>query len=316
VISEYSFQQIKQLSNKELYKYSKLVGKTAKNWKNTFISLLPEVYKRRLYKQKGFCSIHEFAAKLGGITYGVVDDVLRLMKKFEKMPKLLELIPEVGVSKLKTIAAVVTPQTAEIWGKRAETLSKSALETLIREYRKETSTKKLEEKSSSSRDIYTKKHEHFGMDLAPETIFQLKLLKQKFEKEKGEPLCWNDVMKMAAQKLLKTVSRQKERKIKKTACRTRTNSRYIPVELRRKQSKKCVVQGCNKPAEVIHHPDRYSITKNHNKLVSMCKTHHELAHRGHIDEKNDFKTLIDAVIDPIKENVDKKMFSFVRGAPS
>lgn len=56
----------------------------------------------------------------------------------------------------------------------------------------------------------------------------------------------------------------------------------------REQSKVCERPGCNRPAEVIHHKDRWAITKKHENLQPLCKTHHELEHqkRTHsVDEK-------------------------------
>jgi hypothetical protein len=289
------------MTDNQLYELCQRCGREARKWKNKFISLLPEVYRRRLYRKKGFCSIHEFAAKVGGVSYGVVDETLRIDEKLKDKPALLEIIPEVGISKLRTVAGVATKKTAKIWAKRTKTMSRAALETLIRDTRQD-----QENKIINSQKIPGDGREKFSMNLDPKTIFQLKLIKQKLEKERGETLCWDEVIKMAAEKLLveKPVRKYKTRPSK---------SRPVPAKKRRKLPKKCSVPCCNKLATEIHHPDRYALTKSHDRLAPMCKPHHELAHHGHLDEQNDFKTLIHPIINPIKQFVDQKMLAHLRG---
>jgi len=296
------------MTDKELYELCQQYGKQARKWKNKFVALLPEVYKRRLYKKKKFCSIHEFAAKVGGVSRGVVDEALRLGEKFKETPKLLELRPEVGISKLRAVAGVVTKETESFWTEKVQNMTRGSLETLIRDTRQERENKIIDSQKipGDGDEENEPTRQRFGMDLDEETIFQLKLIKQKFEKEKGEPLCWDEVMKMAAKELLveKSVREYKTKPSK---------SRAVPAKKRREQPKKCVVPGCKEPAQVIHHPERYAITKNHDRLASMCKAHHELAHRGYVDEQHDFEIRVQPVVDPIKQFVDQKMLGYLRG---
>ncbi len=53
----------------------------------------------------------------------------------------------------------------------------------------------------------------------------------------------------------------------------------------------CAYPGCNKPHEVFHHPDRYSISENHDRIVPLCKEHHQMAHAGLINEEESDPTL-------------------------
>ena len=59
-------------------------------------------------------------------------------------------------------------------------------------------------------------------------------------------------------------------------------ARYIPAHRRREAlgNGKCKYPACNKPAEVIHHKDRYSQSKNHDSIIPLCREHHEFMHNG------------------------------------
>ena len=67
-----------KISDKDLYNYCKKVGFNARIWYRKFLATIPEVAKRRLYKKYGYCSIHEFAAKMAGVSHDNVDEVLRV----------------------------------------------------------------------------------------------------------------------------------------------------------------------------------------------------------------------------------------------
>ncbi|MBU2524416.1 hypothetical protein KKG71_04440, partial [Patescibacteria group bacterium] len=57
-------------------------------------------------------------------------------------------------------------------------------------------------------------------------------------------------------------------------------SRYISVYRKREVGERCSHFGCPRPADVIHHPDRFSEHHSHENLKPLCKQHHEFAHNG------------------------------------
>ena len=63
-----------------------------------------------------------------------------------------------------------------------------------------------------------------------------------------------------------------------------TNSRYIPVKIRRvlreEFGKKCSIPTCTQPAQEIHHAQRFSLARTHDPryLAPLCREHHQLAH--------------------------------------
>lgn len=297
------------MTDKQIYKLCCEYGSMSLTGRHKFVALLPEVFKRRIYRKYKYCSIYEFGAKLCGLSNNIVDEALRLGEKFKNMPELLDLMSKVGLSKLRIIACIADESTASIWAKRVQKMSRKALETLVKDIRREQEDKIInsqkypgifpEERStleitqpqaqrldsesarefSETQNVSTRR-ERFSMDLNQETINQLKLIKQKFEKQTGEKLCWNEVVQMAAAKLLAEapVRDYKQRPHK---------SRPIPAIKRREMPKMCTVPGCNEPAEEIHHKKSWAIFRDHKDLEAFCKAHHELAHQSDstIDKK-------------------------------
>jgi hypothetical protein len=56
-----------------------------------------------------------------------------------------------------------------------------------------------------------------------------------------------------------------------------------------KTNNTCAFPGCTKPAENLHHTERFSIMGRHNpeKIIPLCKEHHELVHDGLIENEED-----------------------------
>jgi hypothetical protein len=286
------------MTDKELFELCQRYGREARKWKNKFISLLPEVYKRRLYRKRKFCSIYEFAAKLGGISKNVVDDAIRLDEKFEKMPELKALMSDVGVSKLKTVAGIAKKETDRFWANKAKTMTRSGLATYIHDIKKIPGENDSENHNlslfdqqndfSENQNLKTQntRKSTFSMQLSEKSIFNMQLLKQKLEKEQGEILCWNEVVQMVSGKLLveKSKPQKNPRPSNPKLRQASTKQRRDALE---KTNGKCSINGCNKPATEIHHEKPWAIHKSHDDLQPLCKDHHELAHQSDstIDQK-------------------------------
>jgi len=131
------------LSDEALFELCQKYGKNAKIWMRKFACLLPEVFKRQLYRRKRFASIHEFAACLAGMNYAATDQVLSLFRVLEDKPILRGLVEEYGWSKVRVVASISTPETDEFWAGKVKILSKGALETYVRGLREQEERKKL-----------------------------------------------------------------------------------------------------------------------------------------------------------------------------
>src|SRR4030043_1399160 len=112
---------LKNLSDKDLYTICKKCGAAALEARRKFAGLLPEVYAREMaerekgrswLKKRGFLSIYEFAAKLAGMSRDQVDLVIRLEKRFEDKPVLRDALVGGNVSANK-LARVVSIATSE-----------------------------------------------------------------------------------------------------------------------------------------------------------------------------------------------------------
>jgi len=85
---------------------------------------------------------------MAGLSHKIVNETLRINEKFKAFPKMKELIGEVGISKLKVVACIVTSQTEPFWAAKVVDMSRPALEVLVREIRKNEDKRIIDENSS------------------------------------------------------------------------------------------------------------------------------------------------------------------------
>ena len=128
---------IQQMSDRELYEYCRFVGAKARMWKRRFVALLPEVSRRGLHRKKGFATIVEFAAKVGGIGKKTVEAVFQVEKHICDKPFFKKILPEVGVDKVRVIATIATKENQKDLAEKVKTMSKPALELFARAMREE-----------------------------------------------------------------------------------------------------------------------------------------------------------------------------------
>lgn len=248
------------MTDKELYKLCREYGAKARKWKNKFVSLLPEVARRELHKKHGFATVTEFAAKVGGVSRVVVENIFQVEKYIADKPALKNLIPKVGINKVRVVATLATQENQEDLAKKVKTMSKGALELFAQEQRAEKIHPGMKRTTVS-----------FSLDKDVE--FKLR----KFKNNMGGAVEWNDVIKKLLEKAADLP--KKVRKVRKVRPPGKI-TRYVSASIRRKLPKKCQYPGCNKPAEVVHHPERFSLRPNHNNLKPLCKVHHEFVHSG------------------------------------
>jgi len=264
------------MTDNEFYSLFQKRGKNARQTVNEFVAMIPEAFKRKIYKKKGFGSIYELAAKVGGISRNVVDEALRIDEKLKEMPKLKSKIAVVGLSKVKTVANTATKETDNEWAQKVTKMTRSALETHARDVRNSLPGERKLIKPEEF--IYDKEFKDFTAKLDPEIILKLQQLKNKM----GKGTTWNEVF----ENLL-----PKEPKPQKNPRPANPKSRQASTKERRealaKTKGKCSIHDCNKPATEIHHKKPWAIFKKHDELEPLCKGHHELEHQSEstIDKK-------------------------------
>lgn len=275
------------MTDKELYEKCIEAGKSARKWKNEFVAMLPEISKRGLHKKHGFATIVEFAAKVGGVGKSTVKAIFQLEKHIEDKPVLKELIPEVGVAKIRVIATIATKENQKDLAKKVKNMSKAALEMYAREKRK---LAKYEESNENNffEEIpgCVRKNVSFGLD--EEVEFALRKFKNDMG---GEKIEWNDVIKVLLEKAAgKMAEKDKVKKKVNVSVNVNENenenengkkiTRHVPASIKQTLPVQCQFPGCCKPAQLIHHPHRFALNPNHNNLKPLCKAHHELVHNG------------------------------------
>ncbi len=257
------------LSDKDLYALCKEYGQKARLWKRRFAGLLPEVFARGLYKRRHFGSIHEFAAKLAGMGKESVDKVLRLSKKLQDKPRLLEQL-ETGSqawTKLERVAFIATPETDGEWAERVETLASGPLSLLVQNSRLDLTA------SGNSQP----EKEEVRFEVRPELAGKLNQLKKRADFEN------------LLEKFVKSVEAQEQAEKPKAVT---TPSRHIPSQMdrhvRARTNDLCAFPGCAKLGTSLHHTQRWALENIHdpNRLHLVCTAHEQLAHHGYIENED------------------------------
>ncbi|MBU1446657.1 HNH endonuclease, partial [Patescibacteria group bacterium] len=242
----------------------------------------PEVARRGLHRRKGFATIVEFAAKVGGVGKRTVAEVMRVERILEDKPQLKAMVGKVGINKVRLVASIASKENQCELVEKVQNMSKGALELFAREEKNANQEIALLRGNPANQEIppgrdLTRERMSFSVD--GKIALEMRKIKLRLEKERGEAIEWNDVMAEMVKAMRKPKAARPataEKKIKIT--------RYIPAakkhELEDLYSGKCGAPGCNKPATEIHHVDGFARVRNHNNLIPLCHGHHELAHGG------------------------------------
>jgi hypothetical protein len=292
------------MTDEQLFNLCKKYGENAIFWRRKFAGLLPEVFKRRLYEKKGYCSIFEFAAKLAGMSQEQVRLVLNLEKKFEDKPDLQKLLLDgkVSANKLVRIAAIATAENQESLAEKVQILSKNAVETFVRDLKNEFAA---DMKSQDRNGLQKPLCEGKSLPGQTKTSSISEIVKLKLDEDILRELLNLQEKNIDINNLIRKMLRNRETEIvrakeewaeemrrnyeqKKQTVEAVKNagkvSRYIPAKIRKiideEQGDKCAIAGCCRKAEVTHHELPFAITKSHdpNDLKKLCKAHHEIAH--------------------------------------
>ncbi|MFA6305431.1 MAG: HNH endonuclease signature motif containing protein [Candidatus Gracilibacteria bacterium] len=283
--------KITTISDENLYNLCKEYGERTRIWRQRFAGLLPEVFKRKLYEKKGFCSIFEFSKKLAGLSEEQTRLVLNLEKRFEETPALKTLLVagKVSINKLARIVSIAKPENEKFLANQVQILSKSAVETLVRDEKQNGLFEpEIDPKSLPGQTL---KDEKNSLNLSQEV--QKKLLELQ---QKGIDI--NDLLLKFLQTREQEIAQKKEEIGQKILQKENSPapekpygkpSRHIPVSVKKilylEHGTKCSVQNCQKPSTQIHHIRRFSAVPSHNPhyLTPLCKAHHELAHSADTD---------------------------------
>ena len=260
-------------------------GANAKMWMRKCALLLPKIEQHRVWDRGEFRSIYEYAAKLAGMTREAVNNSLRILKKVEDMPEIIEVIKLKGISAVKPIENVVTVESANFWAGKVRIMSKHTLETYVKEMRKSGGSQRpgtlengefvLEKAVLDFSGLHTAKI--VDMELAPEVF-------EKLAKLKGQG-SWNDLMTTMLAERERGLAENKPAAVAAT-------SRPIPAKIKKhvlaRTNGTCAFSGCLKPNQILHHTPRLVLEKMHDpdRIEALCKAHERLAHLSLIENED------------------------------
>ncbi len=343
------------LTDSALYKRAQNFGLLARQWLRKFEGLLPEIARRKLYKRRGCASIQEFAAKLAGMSHEKTDKILRLSEVLADKPTLKALLESgaVGYAKLERVAYISTPETDAMWAEKVINLPKVALELCVQEARRinrvevtpgrnsqpekmtlefagnsiagvGAGTAASETKSAEMLGLAAKSFNILSIKVSAELEFELRLLKQKLEKQRGEALGFAEVLQellkvynaasgansvaggavnyvnagtnssvkkpAASQKIIELCPnciKEKENEKALFGVTQRAISQAVQDVVTVRQKNKCAVPACKNPPEIFHHTRRFSLHQNHDPdfIVHLCVPHERLVHAGLIENE-------------------------------
>lgn len=327
-----------KIEHKILHEKFQKYGANAREWTRKCALLLPEIAKHRIWEQKRFGDIYEYAAKLAGMSRPVVDDSLRVLRKIEDKPDLQKVVELKGIGAVRPVAAIATPETQAFWAEKAMQMSKHTLEVYVRDLARdnilgETGVENSrpgtgnvannpdQQAISLFEDAFsdtTITHKNTSPECTPKRTIVIQVepeIAEKLEKLKGQG-DWNELLKKLLTEREAHLEAQKPQAVK-------AKSRHLPAAIQKhveaRTNGNCSHPGCTKPMEIKHHTKRFGLEKTHNpdQIQGLCKEHERIAHLGLIENEEshpaDWKLRKEAKIDEPKFEIDKIVQKFRSG---
>jgi uncharacterized protein YoaH (UPF0181 family) len=225
------------------------------------LSLLPEIYRTGIYK-KYANTIHGYAWQYAQIPESVVTKTLNLEQKLADKLILKAAIAEVGIHKVAIVESLVSNDNEQVIVEKIKNMSSAAIQSMAKELRQSNRDQAItiNLNADTQKLFLTAKKLLNITDLTDEKVFQVILeyiVTSKETKLLPEPILAKPVI---------------------------SKSRHIPTKTKRKTKQKydnrCSYPSCTKNSTILHHVDRYAYSKNHQKVLPLCKIHHEFAHNS------------------------------------
>jgi len=266
-----------------LYQLCKEYGRASLEARRKFTGLLPEVFKRGLYKKKGFSSIYEFAARLAGVSREQVNLALRLERKFEDKPVLKKALleGEISINKLTKVASIATEENQEELFEKTKIFSTRAIEAFVKDV-------KTQNADGLIKPLFEAKSLHVQTLKLDEDVENALIEMQ----EKGIDV--NEFLRDVLRKRKEEIKQQKEgiaaEQYKKLVEQGQQGeggepTRYLQVKIKKllkaEYGTKCSFPGCRRPSKTLHHTQRFALANVHDPhfIAPLCHAHHEIAHK-------------------------------------
>jgi len=141
--------ELSLLSNSELHQKFTELGRERHRLTYELLYLLPKISHRQIYREKGFLTIYEYAAKTAGLGHSAVEKALRLGRVLEDKPALMETVKTEGVHKVALVATIATRENERQLAEKVVGMSKSALADFAKEVRTAMEVNRLGERGNN-----------------------------------------------------------------------------------------------------------------------------------------------------------------------
>ncbi|MDP4008096.1 MAG: HNH endonuclease signature motif containing protein, partial [Candidatus Peregrinibacteria bacterium] len=284
------------LAAKNLHKKFISLGNQRNKITHELILLIPEIYKKEIYKSYGCANIYEYAARFGGgLSAGVVDKVIKVEKKLSEVScqNLFETVREQGVHKVAMVAFMATKENEKELIKMVENLPKAAVQEYSREMRGKISRAPMKIELDGVMRYQLEKMKH-KMKVQSNKEILKRLIQAQFDhffpgenfeevEDDGEIA---EIVSGGAEAVdhgAETVDRE-AKAVKKSKKITRYITKQKRTETLTKTGGRCSSPNCERPATEFHHKNGYAKTKSHDNLVALCGLHHKITHAGMYSE--------------------------------
>lgn len=262
--------------DRQIHQQFSQYGQNTREWMRKCVLLFPEIERREIWKKKRCGSIYEYAARLAGMSRAMVDEALWVLKKVEDKAELMKIVQEKGLRRVRPLVSIATKETESFWAEKARVMSRSTLETYVKNYRLELipGNKPLPEKRTIALELPLALAQRLEQaQKRADFIGEIEIMLSKLEaKEKEEQ---RKVVSKANSKLMEAPSRHMPTQVKRHVLQ-RTDGL-------------CAYPRCIKPATSLHHTQRWALEKVHDpqRLHGLCTPHERLAHLGLIEHEEE-----------------------------
>jgi len=264
---------------KNLHKQFVQLGRERNRITYKLLALLPKIDELKIYQKHGYSNIYDYAARIAGLSPGVVSKALKLDEKLSDMPHLQKAVETQGINKVGIVAGLATQENEKNLAEKVMHMSKPALQEYSKEVRGKITASWKVELDEKMMFVFLKLKKQLGKNLSNKECLRkiLEMMEENAEVKKKSKLRKQvgRVVEICGEKSKSQGQAKKTAKIPGEKV-----SRYIPVHKKEVLSEHCAHPGCHRPADVIHHPDLFSRCHHHENLKPLCKQHHEFAHNG------------------------------------
>ena len=102
----------------DLHKEFVKLGRERNKITYKLLSLLREIDELKIYEKKGYANIYEYAARIAGLSPGVVTKTLKVEEKVKDLPYLKEKIKTCGINKVGIVAGLATKENSSAPARR------------------------------------------------------------------------------------------------------------------------------------------------------------------------------------------------------